>query len=60
LPSRLVAIPQAVSRRRRSIRTASPGSIMTDAVTYKYLAAPLTKAQFDALVAIPERNPQGN
>lgn len=33
---------------------------MADPVTYKYLAAPLTRAQLDALVQIPERDPQGN
>ena len=32
---------------------------MADAVTYKYLAAPLSKAQLDELVQIPERKPQG-
>lgn len=32
---------------------------MAGAVTYKYLAAPLTKAELDALVQIPERRPQG-
>jgi NitT/TauT family transport system substrate-binding protein len=33
--------------------------IMADAVTFKYISAPLTKAQLDELIQIPERKPQG-
>jgi hypothetical protein len=33
---------------------------MADALTYKYLAAPLTRAQRDELVEIPKRKPHGN
>lgn len=33
--------------------------VRADAVTYKSLAAPLTKAQLDELVHIPERKPPG-
>jgi ABC-type nitrate/sulfonate/bicarbonate transport system substrate-binding protein len=32
--------------------------IMADAVTFKYIAAPLAKAQLDELIQIPERKPQ--
>jgi NitT/TauT family transport system substrate-binding protein len=31
--------------------------IMTDAVTFKYIPAPLTAAQLDELIQIPERKP---
>ena len=32
--------------------------IMADAVTFKYIPAPLSKAQLDELIQIPERKPQ--
>ena len=32
--------------------------VMADAVAFKYIAAPLTKAQLDELIQIPERKPQ--
>jgi NitT/TauT family transport system substrate-binding protein len=31
--------------------------VMTDAVTYKYMSAPLSKQQLDELIQIPERRP---
>jgi NitT/TauT family transport system substrate-binding protein len=34
--------------------------VMADAVTFKYLSAPLTGAQLDQLIQIPERKPQGS
>jgi NitT/TauT family transport system substrate-binding protein len=34
--------------------------IMADAVTFKYIPAPLTKAQLDELIQIPERKPQAS
>ena len=32
-----------------------PDDVMADAVTFKYIPAPLTKAQVDELIQIPER-----
>jgi NitT/TauT family transport system substrate-binding protein len=32
--------------------------VMADAVAFKYIAAPLTQAQLDELIQIPERKPQ--
>ena len=34
--------------------------IMADAVTFKYIPAPLSKAQLDELIQIPERKPQAS
>jgi NitT/TauT family transport system substrate-binding protein len=39
-------------------RIAGLEEIMADAVTFKYIPAPLTKAQLDELIQIPERKPQ--
>jgi len=39
-------------------RLSAVDSVMTDAVSFKYLPAPLTQAQLDQLVQIPERKPQ--
>jgi NitT/TauT family transport system substrate-binding protein len=34
--------------------------IMADAITFKYIPTPLTKAQLDELIQIPERKPQAS
>ena len=39
-------------------RLSAVDSVMADAVSFKYLPAPLSKAQLDDLVQIPERKPQ--
>jgi NitT/TauT family transport system substrate-binding protein len=39
-------------------RIAGVDDVMADAVAFKYIAAPLTKAQLDTLIQIPERKPQ--
>jgi hypothetical protein len=33
---------------------------MADAVSFKYLPAPLSKTQLDELIQIPERKPQAS
>jgi NitT/TauT family transport system substrate-binding protein len=39
-------------------RLSAVDSVMADAVSFKYLPAPLTQAQLDELTQIPERKPQ--
>jgi NitT/TauT family transport system substrate-binding protein len=39
-------------------RISGVDDIMADAVTFKYIAAPLTRQQLDELIQIPERKPQ--
>jgi len=41
-------------------RLSGVDDVMADAVTFKYLPAPLTRAQLDDLVQIPERRPAAN
>ena len=41
-------------------RLSAVNSVMADAVSFKYLPAPLSKAQLDELVQIPERKPQAS
>jgi NitT/TauT family transport system substrate-binding protein len=41
-------------------RLSAVDAVMADAVSFKYLPAPLTKAQLDDLVQIPERKPQAS
>jgi NitT/TauT family transport system substrate-binding protein len=41
-------------------RLSAVDSVMADAVSFKYLPAPLSKAQLDELVQIPERKPQAS
>jgi NitT/TauT family transport system substrate-binding protein len=36
-------------------RISGVDDVMADAVTFKYIPAPLTKQQLDALIQIPER-----
>ena len=38
-------------------RMSGVGEAMADAVTYKYISGPLTQAQLDELIQIPERKP---
>jgi hypothetical protein len=39
-------------------RLSAVDAVMADAVSFKYLPAPLSKAQLDELIEIPERKPQ--
>jgi NitT/TauT family transport system substrate-binding protein len=41
-------------------RLSAVDAVMADAVSFKYLPAPLTKAQLEELVQIPERKPQAS
>jgi len=41
-------------------RLSAVDSVMADAVSFRYLPAPLTKAQLDELIQIPERKPQAS
>jgi NitT/TauT family transport system substrate-binding protein len=41
-------------------RLSAVDAVMADAVSFKYLPAPLSKAQLDELVQIPERKPQAS
>jgi NitT/TauT family transport system substrate-binding protein len=41
-------------------RLSAVDSVMADAVSFKYLPAPLSKAQLDDLIQIPERKPQAS
>jgi NitT/TauT family transport system substrate-binding protein len=41
-------------------RLSAVDSVMADAVSFKYLPAPLSKTQLDELIQIPERKPQAS
>jgi hypothetical protein len=41
-------------------RISAIDAVMADAVTFKYLPAPLSKAQLDDLIQIPERKTQAS